>query len=151
MNTQLAGAVGQFRRQTRRDGWLQLPAGRPVEAAYTYDGAHYLRILHQGYWHPRPVMPSHAFFPGLPWLATPVRWLTGSDAITVHTTATLTALAAFITVWGVTREWTDEGTARRAVLLLALFLFWAGTMLILYVGPVSSGAGKHERRARHSR
>jgi len=128
--------------------WL---GGRPVETAYTYDGAHYLRILHQGYWHPRPVMPSHAFFPGLAWVATPVRWLTGSDAITVHTTATVTALAAFIAVWGATREWTDESTARRAVLLLALFpsslFLWAFYSEALFIA-LGAGAVWADRRGR---
>jgi 4-amino-4-deoxy-L-arabinose transferase-like glycosyltransferase len=95
--------------------------GRLTELAYTYDGAHYLRILHYGYSHPRPLMPSHAFFPGVPWMATPVRWLTGSDIVAVHLIATLTAVAAFVAVWGVAREWTDERTARRAVVLLAIF------------------------------
>ena len=95
--------------------------GRLTELAYTYDGAHYLRILHYGYEHPRPVMPSHAFFPGVPWAATPLRWLTGSDVVAVHVTATVTAAAAFVAVWGVTRAWVDERTARRAVVLLALF------------------------------
>ena len=57
--------------------------GRLVETSYNYDGEHYLRILHYGYWNPRPVMPSHAFFPGISWLATPLYWLTGSDAIAV--------------------------------------------------------------------
>ena len=125
--------------------------GGPIEAAYTYDGAHYLRILHQGYWHPRPVMPSHAFFPGLAWLATPLRWLTGSDAITVHTTATVTALAAFIAVWGVTREWTDERTARRAVLLFALFpsslFLWAFYSEALFIA-LGAGAVWADRRGR---
>ena len=54
-------------------------------------------------------MPSHAFFPGLAWLATPVRWLTGSDAVTVHVTATVTAVAAFIARLG-----RHQGLDRRA-------------------------------------
>jgi hypothetical protein len=125
--------------------------GRLTELAYTYDGAHYLRILHFGYWHPRPVMPSHAFFPGVAWLATPLRWLTGSDAVSAHVTATATALAAFVAVWGVTREWTDERTARRAVLLLALFpsslflwLFYSEALFI----ALGAGAVWADRRGR---
>jgi hypothetical protein len=98
--------------------WL---GGRGVESAYAYDGAHYLRIVHHGYWDPRPIMPSHAFFPGVSWLSTPVWWLTGSDAVTAHAVASATGLAAFVTLWGVTREWLDERGARRAVVLLALF------------------------------
>lgn len=128
--------------------WL---GGKVIETAYTYDGAHYLRILHHGYADPRPTMPSHAFFPGVAWLATPVHWLTGSDAITVHVTATVTAIAAFVAVWGVTREWTDERTARRAVLLLALFpsslflwLFYSEALFI----ALGAGAVWADRRGK---
>jgi hypothetical protein len=128
--------------------WL---GGRLTESAYTYDGAHYLRILHHGYWDPRPSMPSHAFFPGLAWLATPVRWLVGSDAVTVHVTATATAVAAFIAVWGVTREWTDERTARRAVLLFALFpsslFLWAFYSEALFIA-LGAGAVWADRRGK---
>jgi hypothetical protein len=128
--------------------WL---GGHLVESAYTYDGAHYLRILHFGYWHPRPAMPSHAFFPGLAWLATPVRWLVGSDAVTVHVTASATAVAAFVTVWGVTRAWTDERTARRAVLLFALFpsslFLWAFYSEALFIA-LGAGAVWADRRGR---
>ncbi len=96
-------------------------AGGRNETAWSYDGEHYLRILHHGYWNPRPSMPSHAFFPGLSWLATPAYQLTGSDLFAVYTTVTLTGLAAFICIWGVTNEWRDELVARRAVVLFALF------------------------------
>ncbi|HEY6533766.1 MAG TPA: mannosyltransferase family protein [Acidimicrobiales bacterium] len=126
--------------------------GRLIEAAYTYDGAHYLRILHHGYWHPRPVMPSHAFFPGIAWLATPLRWITGTDSITVHLVATATALVAFVAVWGATREWTDERTARLAVVLLALFpsslFLWAFYSEALFIA-LGAGAVWADRRGRH--
>jgi len=125
--------------------------GRLIEAAYTYDGAHYLRILHHGYWDPRPVMPSHAFFPGIAWLATPIRWLTGTDSISVHVVATATAVAAFIAVWGVTREWADERTARAAVVLLALFpssmFLWAFYSEALFIA-LGAGAVWADRRGR---
>ncbi len=125
--------------------------GRIVETAYNYDGAHYLRILHLGYWHPRPMMPAQAFFPGLSWLASPLYSLTGSDLITVHTIATLTGLAAFVTVWGVTREWTDERVARRTVVLLAVFpsslFFWAFYSEALFVA-LGAGAVWADRRGR---
>ncbi len=128
--------------------WL---GGRLVESAYTYDGAHYLRILHHGYMHPRPSMPSHAFFPGLAWLATPVRWLTGSDAVTAHVTATATGVAAFIAVWGVTKAWTDERTARLAVVLLALFpsslFLWAFYSEALFIA-LGAGAVWADRRGK---
>jgi hypothetical protein len=129
--------------------WLD---GRGVESAYAYDGTHYLRILHHGYWDPRPAMPSHAFFPGIAWLATPLWWLTGSDAITAHTVASATGLGAFATVWGATREWRDERTARRAVVLLALFpsslFLWMFYSEALFIA-LGAGAVWADRRGRH--
>jgi hypothetical protein len=125
--------------------------GLGVESAYSYDGAHYLRILHHGYWDPRPVMPAHAFFPGVPWLAAPVWWLTGSDAITAHVVATATGLGAFVAVWGATREWRDERTGRRAVVLLALFpsslFLWMFYSEALFIG-LGAGAVWADRRGR---
>ena len=125
--------------------------GRLVEAAYTYDGAHYLRILHHGYWDPRPVMPSHAFFPGIAWVATPVRWVTGTDAVSANLVATVTAVAAFVAVWGVTREWADERTARLAVVLFAVFpsslFLWAFYSEALFVA-LAAGAVWADRRGR---
>jgi hypothetical protein len=129
--------------------WL---GGKGVESAYSYDGAHYLRIVHHGYWDPRPMMPSHAFFPGVAWLATPVYWLTGSDAITAHTVATITGMGAFVAVWGATREWVDERAARRAVVLLAVFpsslFLWMFYSEALFIG-LGAGAVWADRRGRH--
>jgi hypothetical protein len=117
--------------------------GKALETAYNYDGEHYLRILHYGYWNPRPSMPSHAFFPGVSWLATPVHRLTASDAIAVHVTMTLTGLAAFICVWGVSRAWKDERVARRAVLLMALMpsslFLWAFYSEALFIALGAGG------------
>jgi hypothetical protein len=125
--------------------------GSLVETAYTYDGAHYLRILHHGYWDARPVMPSHAFFPGIAWLATPVRWVTGTDSVSVHLVVTLSAVAAFVAVWGATREWADERTARLAVVLLALFpsslFLWAFYSEALFIA-LGAGAVWADRRGR---
>lgn len=129
--------------------WL---GGHLIVTAYNYDGAHYLRILHHGYWDPRPVMPSHAFFPGISWLATPLFRLTGSDAITVTVVANGTAVAAFVAVWGVTREWLDEHLARRAVVLFALFpsslFLWAFYSEALFIA-LGAGAVWADRRNRH--
>lgn len=125
--------------------WASLrQRGSLVETAFNYDGEHYLRILHYGYWNPRPVMPAHAFFPGVSWFATPVYRLTGSDAITVHVVATVTGLAAFVAVWGVTKAWRNERVARRAVVLFAVFpsslFLWAfyseGLFIALGAGAV---------------
>ncbi len=47
---------------------------------------------------------------------------------------------------------TGSNTVR--LLLLALALVWAGAMMVLYLGPASSGTGRHAvagRRGRHSR
>lgn len=129
--------------------WL---GGKGVESAYSYDGAHYLRIVHHGYWDPRPMMPSHAFFPGVAWLATPVYWLTGSDAITAHTIASITGLGAFVAVWGATREWVDERAARRAVVLMAFFpsslFLWMFYSEALFIA-LGAGAVWADRKGRH--
>jgi hypothetical protein len=128
--------------------WL---GGKGVESAYSYDGAHYLRILHHGYWDPRPFMPSHAFFPGVAWLGTPIWWLTGSDAVTAHAVASITALGAFVAVWGVTREWVHEVAARRAVVLLAVFpsslFLWMFYSEALFIA-LGAGAVWADRRGR---
>jgi hypothetical protein len=125
---------------------------RAVETSYNYDGEHYLRILHYGYWNPRPVMPSHAFFPGISWFATPIYWLTGSDAFAVNVTITLTGVAAFVCVWGATKVWTEEATARRAVLLLAIFpssfFLWSFYSEGLFIA-LGAGAVWADRKGRH--
>lgn len=123
---------------------VTLRLGGDLETAYNYDGEHYLRILHYGYWNPRPMMPTHAFFPGVSWLATPVFRLTGSDVLTVHTVAALTGLGAFVGVWGVAKVWRSEAVARRAVVLFAVFpstlFLWAfyseGLFVALGAGAV---------------
>ncbi|HEY5155603.1 MAG TPA: hypothetical protein VIJ47_12765, partial [Acidimicrobiales bacterium] len=91
--------------------------GTPGHTAFFYDSEHYLRIMHIGYVRPRWIMPSHAFFPGLSALGWPIWKLTHSDLFTVHVVATVTGVAAFIAVWGVSKAWRDEQVARRAVLL----------------------------------
>ncbi len=123
---------------------VTLRLGGDAETAYNYDGEHYLRILHYGYWNPRPMMPAHAFFPGVSWLAEPVFRLTGSDLWTVHVTATVTGLGAFVGVWGASKVWRSEQVARRAVLLFAVFpstlFLWAfyseGLFIALGAGAV---------------
>lgn len=126
--------------------------GNSVDVSKYYDGAHYLRILHLGYGTPRRMMPSHAFFPGLPWLASPMHWLTGSDAATVLIISTLTALFAFIALWGVAREWIGERSARLAVVLFALFpsslFLWTFYSESLFVA-LGAGAVWADRRGRH--
>lgn len=126
--------------------------GDAVTTAYDYDGEHYLRILHLGYWNPRPYMPPHAFFPGVSWLATPIYWITSSDALTVHFTATITALAAFICVWGVSKTWKDERVARRATVLFAVFpssmFLWTfySEALFISLGAGALWADRRDRR-----
>jgi hypothetical protein len=126
--------------------------GSTLDSTFHYDGARYLLILHQGYWHPRFMMPSHAFFPGLSWLAWPVHWATGNDSVTAAIVASATAVAAFIAVWGVTREWVDERTARFSVVLMALFptslFLWAFYSEALFIA-LSAGAVWADRRHRH--
>ncbi len=133
--------------------WVSVAnGGEFVTSAYGYDGEHYLRILHLGYWNPRPYMPPHAFFPGISWLAWPIFRLTASDAWTVHIVATLTGAAAFVCVWGASRAWKDERVARRAVVLLAVFpssmFLWAfySEALFIALGAGAVWADRRDRR-----
>jgi hypothetical protein len=125
--------------------------GTPGHSAFFYDSEHYLRIMHLGYWHPRWIMPSHAFFPAVSWLGWPIWKLTGSDLFTVHAVATATGVAAFICVWGVSKAWRDEIVARRAVLLFALFpssiFLWAFYSEGLFIA-LGAGAVWADRRGR---
>ena len=91
------------------------------DTAFYYDGERYLQITKQGYVLSQAQMPNTAFFPGVSWLAWPVWKLTSSEVWTGHVVATVTGIAAFIAVWGVSKAWKDEAIARRAVVLLALF------------------------------
>ncbi len=119
--------------------------------AFYYDSQHYLRIMHIGYVHPVWTMPSNAFFPAISWLGWPLWKLTQSDLLTVHTVATLTALAAFICVWGVSKSLRGERVARRAVLLFALFpsslFLWAFYSEGLFIA-LGAGALWADRRGR---
>ena len=119
--------------------------------AFLYDSQHYLRIMHIGYVHPVWTMPSNAFFPAVSWLGWPLWKLTGSDLITVHTVATVTSLAAFVTVWGVSKSLRGERIARRAVLLFALMpsslFLWAFYSEGLFVA-LGAGALWADRRGR---
>ncbi len=119
--------------------------------AFYYDSQHYLRIMHIGYVHPVWTMPSNAFFPAVSWLGWPLWKLTQSDLFTVHTVATLTSLAAFIAIWGVSKSLRGERVARRAVLLFALFpsslFLWAFYSEGLFIA-LGAGALWADRRGR---
>jgi hypothetical protein len=91
------------------------------KVAFYYDGERYLQITTQGYAQPNVEMPNTAFFPGVSWLSWPIWKLTSSPQWTGHVVATVTAIAAFVCVWGVSKAWKDEAIARKAVWLLALF------------------------------
>ena len=114
------------------------------ETATFYDGERYQAILHDGYANAHVIMPNTAFFPLVSWLTAPVYWLVHSDLWSIHIVATATAIGAFVTVWGVTKEWRNERIARRAVLLMALFpsslFLWAfyseGLFILLAAGGV---------------
>ncbi len=109
-----------------------------------YDGERYLMILGQGYAAPGADMPNTAFFPMISWASAPVYWINRSTPWTVHIMATITAIGAFIGVWGVAKVWRGEFIARRAVLLLALspasLFLWAfyseGLFILLGTGIV---------------
>jgi len=88
---------------------------------FYYDGERYMQITLQGYAQPNVEMPNTAFFPGVSWISWPIYQWTHSQQITGQTVATLTALAAFICVWGVSKAWKNDAIARKSVWLMALF------------------------------
>jgi hypothetical protein len=123
-----------------------------VNAAFFYDGERYLQITEHGYVQAAQQMPNTAFFPGVSWLAWPVWRVTHSEVWTGHLVATVTGIAAFVAVWGVTRAWQDEAMARRAVWLLALFpsslFLWAfySEGLFIALGAGAVWADRRDRR-----
>ena len=122
------------------------------DTAFYYDGERYLQITKQGYLLAQAQMPNTAFFPGVSWLAWPVWRITGSEVITGHLVATVTGLAAFITVWGVAQAWKSEAVGRRAVLLLALMpsslFLWTfySEGLFIALGAGAVWADRRDRR-----
>jgi hypothetical protein len=134
--------------------WLGGPDrwGSVVNPAFYYDGQRYLDITRYGYILPHLQMPNTAFFPGVSWLAWPVWQLTHDDLWTGHLTATVTAIAAFVAVWGVSKAWKGEAVARKAVWLLALMpssLFLWGFYsegLFIALGAGAVWADRKERR-----
>jgi hypothetical protein len=96
-------------------------SGRFYEPTFQYDGERYLRIMRTGFGLHDVEMPDTAFFPLVAWLARPIYWVTGSPGIAGTTIATLTALGAFVAVWGISREWVGERLARHALVLMAVF------------------------------
>jgi len=125
--------------------------GRVADAPLAYDGDRYVQVMHDGYIGWRAEMPNTAFFPFHAWLSRPVSWLTGSDTVTINVVMTLTAVAAFVCVWGVSKAWKDEVVARRAVVLLALFpsslFLWAFYSEALFIA-LGAGALWADRRGR---
>jgi hypothetical protein len=123
-----------------------------VNAAFYYDGERYLQIVERGYLAAARQMPNTAFFPGLSWLAWPVWRVTRSEVWTGHVTATVTGIAAFVAVWGVTKAWRDEALGRRAVWLLALFpsslFLWSfySEGLFIALGAGAVWADRRDRR-----
>lgn len=144
--------VAQFLLTWRQVGPVANPFLSSFDVAFNYDGERYLLILHQGYANANTMMPNTAFFPMLSWIAAPFWWITRSDAWTVHLVASLTAITAFSTVWGVTKVWVNEVIARRAALLLALMpsslFLWAFYSEGLFIS-LGAGAVIADRKGKH--
>jgi len=119
---------------------------------FYYDGERYMQITLQGYAQPNVEMPNTAFFPGVSWISWPIYQWTHSQQWTGQTVATLTALAAFICVWGVSKAWKDEAIARKAVWLMALFpsslFLWSYYSEGLFIA-LGAGAVWADKKNRH--
>lgn len=129
--------------------WL---GGDWQKVPFYYDGERYIAIVKDGYIHSNFEMPNIAFFPGASWLGWPIWKLTGSEQWTGQTVATVTAIAAFVAVWGVSKSWQNEAVARKAVWLLALFpssmYLWAfySEGLFIALGAGAVWADRQNRR-----
>ena len=120
-----------------------------VDTAFFWDAQGYRRILHTGYHiSPGEYRPPTAYFPLVSWIAKVPDLVMSSEAAMVLV-ANLTALAAFIAIWGVARAWRDEKLARASVILIALWpptlFFWAFYSEALFVAA-STGAVWADRR-----
>ena len=122
------------------------------DSIFFYDGERYLAITQQGYSYANFQMPNTAFFPGVSWLAWPILQVTRSATWTGHIVATITAIAAFVAVWGISKSWRNERIARRAVLLMALMpsslFLWAFYSEGLFIA-LGAGAVWASRKNRH--
>ena len=123
-----------------------------VNSPFFYDGERYDTIMRHGYELPNLSMPNTAFFPGVSWVAWPIYQLTRSPVLTGHIVATVTGIAAFVTVWGVSRAWQTDEIGRKAVWLLALMpsslFLWAFYSEGLFIA-LGAGAVWADRRNRH--
>jgi hypothetical protein len=122
-------------------------------AVLYYDGERYMQIANQGYfWPSRQDMPNTAFFPGVSWLAWAVDRIVHSNLLTAHVVATVTGLAAFIAVWGVSKAWKNDAVARKSVWLLALMpsslFLWAFYSEGLFIA-LGAGAIWADRKQKH--
>lgn len=131
---------------------LLLRSGGFNDRLFFLDAGSYLDIMHRGYADPEAYQPNTAFFPLISWIARPLASITGSDVAAGHLVATATSIGAFVCLWGFTAAWRDEKTARRAVVLFAL---WPGTAFLtaffsegLFV-LAAAGALWADRRGRH--
>jgi hypothetical protein len=130
--------------------------GSPVEATYSFDASYYLQLLREGY-----VLPAGGytefsdvpFFPGLAWISWAVLQVVRHEQAATLLVANGLALAAFVTVRGAVRAWTDEGMARRVTLGLALaptsyFLWMYYTEALLITATAAAAwAARRERHA----
>lgn len=127
----------------------------PVTATVAFDGAFYLSLLREGYVAPAggyDEFSNVAFFPGLVWLTELVALVVRDETAAVLLVANGTALAAFVTVAGACRAWTDAAVARRAVVALALvpsshylWMYYTEALLV----ACTAGAAWASARGRH--
>ncbi len=125
---------------------------------YAFDGAYYLSLLREGYVAPPggySEFSNVAFFPGLAWLTGAVLIVVRSEELATALVANGLALASFVAVWAAVRAWVDDdGTARRAVIGLALlptsyylWMYYSEGLLI----AASAAAAWCSRTERHGR
>lgn len=132
-----------------------LLGGSASATTFAFDGGFYLSILRTGYVRPRAgygEFSNVAFFPGLAWVTEPVVLVVRDERLAAAVVANALALAAFVTVWGAVRAWSDDVCARRAVVALALFptsfylwMYYSEALLVSTTAAAAwaGGRGRH--------
>lgn len=130
--------------------------GSLLDTTFAFDADFYLSLLREGYVVPPGGYAEFSnvpFFSGLAWVSWAVLQVVRHETAATLLVANGLALAAFVTVRGAVRAWTDDVVARRATIALALFptsyflwMYYTEALLV----TATAGAAWAARRERHA-
>ena len=95
--------------------------GSALPSLSEWDGEWFARVLRHGYVPVRGSYQPTAFFPLLPWTTRGVQFVVRSELLAATLVTSVAALGAVAAVYGITRRWRGEPTARVAVVVLLVF------------------------------